>query len=115
KQVKKILLHQANGKMDEAILEALYDLYEAEPPRDVMPMTISTLGNSSVATIPTMLDLICKGKMRTRTCRRRHRRLCVRGRGNAHQRRGVSRAGVILSEAKDLFRRDPSPSSRLRM
>ena len=64
KQVKKILLHQANGKMDEAILEALYDLYGAEPPRDVMPMTISTLGNSSVATIPTMLDLICKGKMR---------------------------------------------------
>ncbi|HYS54898.1 MAG TPA: ketoacyl-ACP synthase III [Thermoanaerobaculia bacterium] len=63
-QVKKVLLHQANGKMDEAILEALYDLYEAEPPCNVMPMTISTLGNSSVATIPTMLDLICKGKMR---------------------------------------------------
>jgi len=64
KQVKKVLLHQANGKMDEAILEALYDLYDAEPPCGVMPMTISTLGNSSVATIPTMLDLICKGKMR---------------------------------------------------
>src|SRR6266849_2850709 len=63
-QVKKVLLHQANGKMDEAILEALDDLYEAEPPCNVMPMTISTLGNSSVATIPTMLDLICKGKMR---------------------------------------------------
>ncbi|MDQ6799935.1 MAG: ketoacyl-ACP synthase III [Acidobacteriota bacterium] len=64
-QVKKILIHQANGKMDEAILDALYALYGIkEPPGDVMPMTISTLGNSSVATIPTMLDLICKGKMR---------------------------------------------------
>jgi 3-oxoacyl-[acyl-carrier-protein] synthase-3 len=64
-QVKKILIHQANGKMDEAILDALYGLYGIkEAPDGVMPMTISTLGNSSVATIPTMLDLICKGKMR---------------------------------------------------
>ena len=63
--VKKILLHQANGKMDEAILNALYELYGIDsPPPDVMPMTISWLGNSSVATIPTMLDLICKGEMR---------------------------------------------------
>jgi 3-oxoacyl-[acyl-carrier-protein] synthase III len=63
--VKKILLHQANGKMDEAIFEALYQLYGIEsPPAEVMPMTISWLGNSSVATIPTMLDLICKGQMR---------------------------------------------------
>src|SRR5437763_5851092 len=65
KQVKKVLLHQANGKMDEAILDALYSLYGIKkPPHDVMPMTISMLGNSSVATIPTMLDLICKGEMR---------------------------------------------------
>ena len=64
KDVKKILIHQANGKMDEAILAVLYKLYEAgEPPRDVMPMTISWLGNSSVATIPTLLDLIQKGEM----------------------------------------------------
>jgi 3-oxoacyl-[acyl-carrier-protein] synthase-3 len=34
-----------------------------EPPDDVMPMTISWLGNSSVATIPTMLDLIRNGKL----------------------------------------------------
>ena len=30
---------------------------------EVMPMTISWLGNSSVATLPTLLDLILKGKM----------------------------------------------------
>jgi 3-oxoacyl-[acyl-carrier-protein] synthase-3 len=63
-EVKKVLIHQANGKMDEAILRELYELYGVEePPADVMPMTISWLGNSSVATVPTMLDLIVKGKM----------------------------------------------------
>ncbi len=62
-EVHKILIHQANGKMDEAILEALYDLYDAAPPEDVMPMTISWLGNSSVATLPTLLDLLSKGRM----------------------------------------------------
>jgi 3-oxoacyl-[acyl-carrier-protein] synthase-3 len=64
RDVKKVLIHQANGKMDEAILYALYKLYGIdEPPDDVMPMTISWLGNSSVATIPTMLDLIRNGKL----------------------------------------------------
>jgi 3-oxoacyl-[acyl-carrier-protein] synthase III len=62
--VKKVLLHQANGKMDEAIASALYDLAGlGEPPLDVLPMTISWLGNSSVATIPTMLDLMRKGRL----------------------------------------------------
>ena len=61
--VDKLLLHQANGKMDEAILEALYEIYDRKPPAGVMPMTISWLGNSSVATIPTMYDLIRTGRM----------------------------------------------------
>lgn len=62
--VKKVLIHQANGKMDEAILAAFFKLYGIdEPPCGIMPMTISWLGNSSVATIPTMLDLIRNGKM----------------------------------------------------
>ncbi len=70
RSVAKVLIHQANGKMDEAILAALYQLYGiAPPPPGVMPMTISWLGNSSVATIPTMLDLICKGKMAEHTLR----------------------------------------------
>jgi 3-oxoacyl-[acyl-carrier-protein] synthase-3 len=65
KDVKKVLIHQANGKMDEAILGALLKLYNVtECPNGIMPMTISWLGNSSVATIPTMLDLICKGEMK---------------------------------------------------
>ncbi|MEO5761750.1 MAG: ketoacyl-ACP synthase III [Vicinamibacteria bacterium] len=61
--VRKVLIHQANGKMDEAILDALYELYDAKPPADVMPMTISWLGNSSVATVPTLLDLITKRRL----------------------------------------------------
>jgi 3-oxoacyl-[acyl-carrier-protein] synthase-3 len=66
--VAKILIHQANGKMDEAILAALFELYGIKnPPHEVMPMTIGFLGNSSVATIPTMLDLILNGKLEGHT------------------------------------------------
>ncbi len=64
KEVKKLLIHQANGKMDEAILKRLFKLYGyAEIPKDIMPMTIAKLGNSSVATIPTLLDKILKNEM----------------------------------------------------
>ena len=62
--VNKVLIHQANGKMDEAILKRLYALYDiAEIPESVMPMTVHSLGNSSVATVPTLLNLIVKNKM----------------------------------------------------
>lgn len=69
RDVDRILLHQANGKMDEAIVDALYDLEGSKPPADVLPMTISWLGNSSVATIPTLLDLIGKGQLDGHTIR----------------------------------------------
>lgn len=63
-QIKKILIHQANGKMDEAILKRLYKLYNIDVvPKGVMPMTISWLGNSSVATVPTLLDMIVRGEL----------------------------------------------------
>ena len=66
--VKKILIHQANQKMDEAILERLFKLYRTDNvPENIMPMTISWLGNSSVATLPTMLDLLQKGKLENHT------------------------------------------------
>jgi 3-oxoacyl-[acyl-carrier-protein] synthase-3 len=62
--VAKVLLHQANAKMDAAILKRVFRLYgEREVPEEIMPMTISWLGNSSVATVPTMLDLIVKGEL----------------------------------------------------
>ena len=62
--VKKVLIHQANQKMDEAILERLFKLYQVKNiPDNIMPMTISWLGNSSVATLPTMFDLLQRGAM----------------------------------------------------
>ena len=62
--VKKVLVHQANQKMDEAILERLLKLYHTKNiPDNLMPMTISWLGNSSVATLPTMFDLLQRGKL----------------------------------------------------
>lgn len=61
-EVKKIFIHQANEKMDEAIINALYKLYGKKAPENIMPMSIQWLGNSSVATIPTLLDLVWKGR-----------------------------------------------------
>ena len=64
KDVDKILIHQANAKMDEAILKRIYRLYkEKDVDYSVMPMTIKTLGNSSVATVPTLFDLIVRGQL----------------------------------------------------
>ncbi len=64
KSISKILIHQANGKMDDAILDRLYDLYPGTAmPKNIMPMTVSWLGNSSVASIPTLFDLIIKGRL----------------------------------------------------
>lgn len=62
-QIKKILIHQANEKMDEAIIQRFYKLYGQKPPQDIMPMSIHELGNSSVATVPTLFDLLSKGQI----------------------------------------------------
>ena len=63
KDVKKVLIHQANEKMDEAIIKRFYRLYKTPVPEGVMPMSIHKLGNSSVATIPTLFDLIRNNKL----------------------------------------------------
>lgn len=64
--IKKVLIHQANEKMDEAMLERLFKLYgftSTTIPAAIMPMTIGTLGNNSVATLPILYDLIARGKL----------------------------------------------------
>ena len=62
--IDKILIHQANAKMDYAMINRLYKLYGIKDyDHAIAPMTIQEFGNSSVATIPTMFDLIRKGKM----------------------------------------------------
>ena len=62
-KVKKVLIHQANEKMDEAIIQRFFRLYKQTPPEGVMPMSIHKLGNSSVATVPTLYDLLIKGQI----------------------------------------------------
>jgi 3-oxoacyl-[acyl-carrier-protein] synthase-3 len=62
--IKKLLIHQANEKLDNAIADRLFNLYDVKTfSKDIMPMTIGFLGNSSVATVPTLLDLILRGKL----------------------------------------------------
>ena len=60
--VKKVFIHQANEKMDEAIIDRFYRLYRAERPAHIMPMNIHLCGNSSVATVPTLLDAVVRGE-----------------------------------------------------
>jgi 3-oxoacyl-[acyl-carrier-protein] synthase-3 len=62
--IKTVFIHQANGKMDHAIMKRLFKLYDLDRvPENLVPMTISWLGNSSVATIPTLIDLVRKNKV----------------------------------------------------
>ncbi|MFA5620760.1 MAG: ketoacyl-ACP synthase III [Weeksellaceae bacterium] len=57
-QLDKIIIHQANEKMDDAIVSRFYQLYNTAVPENIMPMVIHKLGNSSVATIPSLLTMI---------------------------------------------------------
>ncbi|TKG94691.1 ketoacyl-ACP synthase III [Puteibacter caeruleilacunae] len=59
--VNKVLIHQANEKMDEAILNRLFKLYKTKGDvKAVMPMSINKLGNTSAATVPTLWDMVVK-------------------------------------------------------
>ena len=59
--IDKIFIHQANEKMDQEIIKRLFRLYhQREVPPEVTPMSIQKLGNNSVATVPTLLDLVLK-------------------------------------------------------
>ncbi len=62
KDLKKVIIHQANEKMDDAMIKRFYRLYKMQNdiPEGIMPMSINKLGNSSVATIPTLYDDILK-------------------------------------------------------
>jgi 3-oxoacyl-[acyl-carrier-protein] synthase III len=62
-EVKKVLIHQANEKMDEAIIHRFFKLYNQSVPEGVMPMSIHKLGNSSVATVPTLYDMLMKNQI----------------------------------------------------
>lgn len=59
----KIIIHQANEKMDEAIVSRFYKIYNRSVPENIMPMVIHKLGNSSVATIPSLLSMILNDEL----------------------------------------------------
>ncbi len=59
--VKKVFIHQANEKMDEAIIKRFYRKFKKEVPENVMPMNIQTVGNNSVATVPILYDMVRQG------------------------------------------------------
>ena len=62
--IKKIFIHQANEKMDDAMLKGVFKLYKKRKiPEGLMPMSIYKLGNTSTATVPVLYDLVMKGKM----------------------------------------------------
>lgn len=67
KDLKKIFIHQANEKMDDAIVNRFYKNYHMQVPKDIMPMSIGELGNSSVATIPTLYDRVMSGYYKDHT------------------------------------------------
>jgi 3-oxoacyl-[acyl-carrier-protein] synthase-3 len=63
-EVKKVFIHQANEKLDEGVIKRFYRLYGMqEIPNKIMPMSVHELGNSSVATVPTLLDRVLKGEL----------------------------------------------------
>ena len=62
-EVKKVFLHQANEKMDEAMVKRLYRKFKADAPKGVMPMNIKEVGNNSVATVPVLFDMVRRKQM----------------------------------------------------
>lgn len=63
-EVKMIFIHQANEKLDEGVIKRLYRLYDQkEIPEGIMPMSVHELGNSSVATVPTLFDRVRRGEV----------------------------------------------------
>ncbi|MDZ7779125.1 MAG: ketoacyl-ACP synthase III [Gemmatimonadota bacterium] len=62
--VDMLIAHQANAKMNQAILKRLLRTSGIKCTSDItMPMTISWMGNSSVATVPTVFDLVRHGEL----------------------------------------------------
>ena len=52
------------------LLNVFIDSTKQPVPEGVMPMSIHKLGNSSVATVPTLLDLVLKGTIENQSIER---------------------------------------------
>jgi 3-oxoacyl-[acyl-carrier-protein] synthase-3 len=62
-QISKVFIHQANEKLDDGVIKRFYKLYGMDAPDGIMPMSVHELGNSSVATVPTLIDRVKRGKV----------------------------------------------------
>lgn len=60
--IDNFVFHQANVKMNKAIFRRLYDT-DTEAYDHKLPLVVDKLGNSSAATVPTLLDLLVKQKI----------------------------------------------------
>lgn len=70
REVSKILIHQANEKMDRAMVKRLFKICGLpDVPEHIMPMTVSWLGNSWVATLPTLFHLLRRGVLENQSIR----------------------------------------------
>jgi 3-oxoacyl-[acyl-carrier-protein] synthase III len=69
-KISKVIIHQANEKMDEAIIGRFYKLFGSKVPEGIMPMSIHKLGNSSVATVPTLYDLLLRGQIENQSIKK---------------------------------------------
>ncbi len=66
--VNKFFIHQANERMIRGMLQRLSELCEVPTlPDELVPYSVQFLGNSSAATIPTLYDLVVKGKQEGHT------------------------------------------------
>lgn len=62
--VTKFFMHQANERMIRGMLQKLSELYGVDTlPDELVPYSVQFLGNSSAATVPTLLDLVIKGQI----------------------------------------------------
>jgi 3-oxoacyl-[acyl-carrier-protein] synthase-3 len=63
-EVSKFLIHQANGKMIKQMVQKVFEANGMDSyPEEVLPLSVGFMGNSSVATIPTLWDLINQGEL----------------------------------------------------
>ncbi len=62
-QISKVFIHQANEKLDDGVIRRFYKHYGLDAPDGIMPMSVHELGNSSVATVPTLLDRVKRGEV----------------------------------------------------
>ncbi len=60
RQISPAIVLVNSVKMDEEIINRFYRLYKTSPPDDILPMNIQEYGNSSVACIPTLFDIVRK-------------------------------------------------------